>query len=74
MGRTPKLQPPGHARVAEAAKLHADEIIRGADTTHQLDRSGGIADMRAVDFKRVTAQAPDAGTHIAENFKQQTNI
>ena len=63
-----------HMRMAEAAKLHADEIIGRTDAPHQLDRSRGVARMAAVDLHRVAGKAPDIGAHVAQNFEQQTDI
>ena len=63
-----------NARVAKAAKLCADEVIRRADAAHQLDRSRGVAHARAVELKRVAGQTADRSAHVAQNLKQKPDV
>ena len=64
----------GHARMAEPAKLGADEIIRRANAAHKVDRSRCVAHARAVDLERIAVEAADGRTHVFQNFKQQPDV
>ena len=61
-------------RVAEAAKLGADQIVGRADAANQITRRDGIADVGAVDFNGVGAHAADLRAHLVENLQKQTDI
>ena len=55
----------GDARVAEAAKFGADEIVGSADAAHKIDGCRSVAHVRAVDLERVPAEAADVRAHIS---------
>lgn len=72
-----EVAPAGHRdpRVAEAAKLRANEVIGRAGCGARVSIGAvAFADVRTVDLQRVAAKAANFRAHVIENFKEQTDV
>ena len=75
-GTNAEVAPAGHSDLgmAKPAQLRADQVIGGTDPAHQLNGSGDIADMAAVDLQKVGGKPADRRAHIGENLQKQADI
>ncbi len=56
------------------AQQSADQIIRSAQTAHQVFRGPGVAHSAAVNFHRGRVDAADSGAHLLQNLQLDNNV